>query len=309
MNEKMLLNKEIDFIGDIHGHADTLSNLLLGIGYKKVDGTYKHESRKMFFIGDYIDRGPKIRETLQIVKGMCDAGEAFALMGNHEYNAICFHTNGIDGKPLREHSEKNIKQHERTLDEFSAYPDEWKMYLTWFKSLPLYFENDYFRAVHACWDKKHIQQLINWDKNSKEDNDFLIKSSTKKIEENNVVEEVLKGKEVYLEGESFIDKDGKRREEGRIKWWKASAGLKARDFIFEYPGLAPNFKINFKNDAYPTDDKPVFFGHYWLKGNQPELMAKNVCCLDYSVAKHGMLCAYKWNGERVLDSDNFVWMR
>lgn len=65
-------------------------------------------------MGDFIDRGPKIRETLEIVKGMCDAGEAFTVMGNHEYNAICFDTMDKDGKPLRAHSEKtnsNINKH------------------------------------------------------------------------------------------------------------------------------------------------------------------------------------------------------
>lgn len=30
--------------------------------------------------------------------------------------------------------------------------------------------------------------------------------------------------------------------------------------------------------------KPVFFGHYWLRG-QLELLAKNIACLGYSVAK------------------------
>lgn len=46
----------------------------------------------MIFLGDFIDRGPKIRETLQIVRAMVDAGTALAVMGNHEYNAICFHS-------------------------------------------------------------------------------------------------------------------------------------------------------------------------------------------------------------------------
>lgn len=305
---KKEMNNNIDFVGDIHGHADALVKLLEGMDYKKQNGVYKHASRKLFFVGDYIDRGPKIRETLQIVKGMCDAGEAFAIMGNHEYNAICFHTNGLDGNPLRTHSDKNIKQHEHTLSEFKEYPKEWEMYLSWFKSLPLYFENDHFRVVHACWDKEHIHELIQFERNTMEDNNFLINSSTKETTEYKIVDEILKGKEVYLEGESFTDKDGHLREDGRIKWWKSSNNLKARDFIFEYPGLGKNFDIKSKNDQYPIDDKPVFFGHYWLKGNYPELMANNVCCLDYSVAKHGILCAYRWNGERSLNADGFVWV-
>ncbi|MDD4439343.1 MAG: metallophosphoesterase, partial [Tissierellia bacterium] len=71
----------IDFIGDIHGHADKLEALLIKLGYVKVNGTYSHPHRKVLFVGDYIDRGPKIRETLQIVKAMVDNDNAIALMG------------------------------------------------------------------------------------------------------------------------------------------------------------------------------------------------------------------------------------
>ena len=81
----------IDFIGDIHGHADKLLELLEKLGYTTNNGTYCHPTRKVLFVGDYIDRGPKIRETLEIVKSMVDSENAIALMGNHEYNALCFH--------------------------------------------------------------------------------------------------------------------------------------------------------------------------------------------------------------------------
>lgn len=81
----------IDIIGDIHGHADKLEELLTKLGYSKTNGIYSHLDRKVLFVGDYIDRGPKIRETLQIVRAMVDSGNAIALMGNHEYNALCFH--------------------------------------------------------------------------------------------------------------------------------------------------------------------------------------------------------------------------
>ena len=250
---------KIDFIGDIHGHADALRKLLSGLNYNNENGVYKHAERKAFFVGDFIDRGPKIRETLEIVKGMCDAGEAFTVMGNHEYNAICF-------------------------------------------------ENSNFRVVHACWDNKHIKQLKGFSLKNIEDKNFLLKSSKKKNVEFKIVEESLKGKEVNLKGEKFNDKDGNLRKRGRIKWWMSPTGLKARDFIFEFPGMGKNFEIKVKNEPYPSIDPPVFFGHYWLKGNIPLLMADNVCCLDYSVAKEGILCAYSWNGERKLKEENFKWV-
>lgn len=60
--------------------------------------------------------------------------------------------------------------------------------------------------------------------------------------------------------------------------------------------------------AYPTTAKPVFVGHYWLSDDQPEILADNVACLDYSVAKGGFLCAYRWQGEQKLKNDHFVWV-
>lgn len=81
----------IDFIGDIHGHADELEALLLKMNYTCKHSAYAHPDRKALFVEDYIDRGPKIKETLNIVRRMVDSGNAIALMGNHEYNALCFH--------------------------------------------------------------------------------------------------------------------------------------------------------------------------------------------------------------------------
>ena len=60
----------IDLIGDVHGYADELEELLTKLGYSKKDNYYSHPERKALFVGDYIDRGPKIRETLEIVKKM-----------------------------------------------------------------------------------------------------------------------------------------------------------------------------------------------------------------------------------------------
>ncbi|MEX2411746.1 MAG: metallophosphoesterase [Candidatus Paceibacterota bacterium] len=108
----------IDFIGDIHGHADRLEALLEKLGYSKRNGVYSHPERKALFVGDYIDRGPKIREALEIVKAMVDSDHAIALLGNHEYNALCFHFKVAEGGHLRAHLIKNIIQHHETLKQF-----------------------------------------------------------------------------------------------------------------------------------------------------------------------------------------------
>ena len=80
-----------DIIGDIHGHADQLKSLLKKLGYQSKDGSFVHETRKAVFVGDMINRGPKIRETLNLVRSMVERGAAFAILGNHEMYAILYY--------------------------------------------------------------------------------------------------------------------------------------------------------------------------------------------------------------------------
>jgi hypothetical protein len=86
-----------DLIGDIHGHADALRRLLTKLGYSEVDGAFRHGSRKVIFVGDFVDRGPDQREVLRIARNMCEAGTATAVLGNHEFNAIAWATPNDDG--------------------------------------------------------------------------------------------------------------------------------------------------------------------------------------------------------------------
>ena len=81
-----------DIIGDIHGHADELVELLQKLGYKESSQVFRHPSRQVIFCGDFIDRGPRIRDTIAIARNMCEANAAQAVMGNHELNALAFHT-------------------------------------------------------------------------------------------------------------------------------------------------------------------------------------------------------------------------
>ncbi|MDT0552122.1 metallophosphoesterase [Urechidicola vernalis] len=302
----------IDIIGDIHGHADKLEELLLKLHYKKREGVYSHHNRKVLFVGDYIDRGPKIRETLNIVKSMVKSENAIALMGNHEYNALCFHLHDIRGGQLRKHSIKNIVQHYETLKQFQNRQKEYEEYLDWFKTLPLYIETDSFKAVHACWDNNNIEYLKKTLVNDRLTDELIYQSVKEGTELNVAIEETLKGKELSMpNGLYFTDKDGTRRNEIRLKWWEDPSKMTYKSIsvlpienLPEQPIELSELKsLNF----YRDDDKKVFFGHYWLKG-EPSLYKDNICCLDYSVAKHGKLVAYQLNGEKFLDKKNLVYV-
>jgi hypothetical protein len=128
------------------------------------------------------------------------------------------------------------------------------------------------------------------------------------------VEVILKGKEGRLpEGTSFLDKDGHARTEIRTRWYLSPAGhtyrtyaLQADEIACDLP-LAPD--VVAAAAPYPATAKPVFFGHYWLAAERPERLADNVACLDYSVAKGGFLCGYRWGGEAMQANEKFVWAR
>lgn len=300
----------IDLIGDIHGHADELVQLLTKLGYVNDSvGGYVHAERKVLFVGDYIDRGPKIRETLNIVKQMVESGNAIALMGNHEYNALCFHRNKLNGGHLRKHYIKNIIQHFETLRQFQNKQTEYEAMIEWFYTLPLYYETAQFRAVHACWDGKHIEYLKSRLTEGRLTDYLLVESAKKDTALHDAIEVVLKGKEITLaDGCSFQDKDGTNRSEIRIKWWENPTGLKYSDVSVLKMDDMPDLPIRPDQvyEHYSENERPVFFGHYWLKDKVPTLYRDNICCLDYSVAKGGNLVAYSFDGELKLDARKLV---
>ncbi|WP_044206439.1 metallophosphoesterase [Flammeovirga sp. OC4] len=300
----------LDLIGDIHGHADELERLLQKLGYKKVSGVYGHPDRKVLFVGDYIDRGPKIRETLQIVKGMTEMGHAIALMGNHEYNAICFHLQNKEGGHLRKHWIKNIIQHYETLKQFQNRQKEYNEYIEWFLTLPLFYEDKNLRAVHACWNEKNITFLKGKLKQNRLTKSLIEEANTTNDALNNAIEQTLKGKELRLpDGLTFADKDGNLRKDIRYKWWEDPLKMTFETIsvhpVENLPSLPIKASILDDLSYYKAVERPVFFGHYWLK-NQPMLFKPNVCCLDYSVAKGGLLVAYRFDGKKELQQDNFV---
>ncbi len=103
-----------DIIGDVHGCCDELEQLLDQLGYHKQSSadfyvtalgedlpprdTYRHpDGRRAIFLGDLVDRGPRIIDTIDLVTNMIAAGQAFCVVGNH------------DDKLLRYLQGKNVK--------------------------------------------------------------------------------------------------------------------------------------------------------------------------------------------------------
>jgi len=298
-----------DLIGDIHGHADELELLLKKLNYtKNENGVYHHPTHQVIFAGDFIDRGPKIRKTLQIAKSMTDAGSALAVMGNHEFNALCYHTKNKQGAYLRLHNDKNRHQQQATEDAFREYPDEWKMYLDWMMDLPVWLDLGDLRIVHACWHPAHLSKVKTALQGNRLTPEFLQVSAVEGNWEYESIEILLKGIEKELpEGQFFLDKDGHRRTAMRIQWWQSPHNLTLKEYGIGAAFLDDPTPVEWTNNFYYSpNDVPVFIGHYWLKAKTQKLQSASVCCLDYSVAKGGKLVAYRWNkGERLNDM-NYV---
>lgn len=94
-----LSTKNIDVIGDIHGLYDEFLLLLDKLGYKLIDNVPHHpKGRKLLFLGDIVDRGPKSIEMLKLAYNAVNAGH-FMVIGNHERNLIQYWESLQEGVP------------------------------------------------------------------------------------------------------------------------------------------------------------------------------------------------------------------
>ncbi len=87
-------------VGDIHGRLDLLDELLARIGD---DRSSRPVTRPLsVFLGDYIDRGPSSRETIDRLIEHAEANELVFLKGNHEQIAIsCLRDRGLFERWMR----------------------------------------------------------------------------------------------------------------------------------------------------------------------------------------------------------------
>jgi protein phosphatase len=84
-NDKRELSGPFDVIGDVHGCAAELEELLAELGY--ADGVHP-AGRTAVFVGDLVDRGPDTPGVLRRVMGMASSGNALVVCGNHEQKLV-----------------------------------------------------------------------------------------------------------------------------------------------------------------------------------------------------------------------------
>lgn len=316
-----------DIIGDVHGCARTLKALLNKLGYQEENGLYFYPGRRLVFVGDIVDRGPRIRPTISLIKNLVEADLAYCVLGNHEFNAVAYTTclndaTGADKNAtieelryLRAHNSRNNRLIQETLIQYAPYPEEWRQVLEWFKTLPVLLELPGFRVVHACWDDESVTILreATGQKNPTLNHvlPFLVAGDRRVA---HALDRAIRGTSLrYPDGRYALGRDGLKRDFFRTKFWAINPHI-YQDVVFQ-PDPLPEFLVNraLSDDeksrllSYPADAPPVFFGHYWLQG-RPRVQRANLACLDYSAVKFGRLCAYRFDGESVLNADKFVWV-
>jgi protein phosphatase len=157
-----------DIIGDIHGCFDELYALLLKLGYqiKPVgNGAYRvipPQGCKVVFLGDLVDRGPKIVPVLKLAMTMVKAGLALCLPGNH------------DNKLLRKLNGRNVQiKHglPETLEQLGEESSEFLVEIREFlASLPSHYVLDNGKLILAHAGLKENLQGIE----SREAMDFAL---------------------------------------------------------------------------------------------------------------------------------------
>lgn len=306
-----------DVIGDVHGCAHTLVRLLEQMGYHNDDQGYFHPTRKTLFVGDIVDRGPRVREALHIVRDMCESGQAECVLGNHEFYAIAYFTLLNDGgnlRYLRPHTAHHDRLIAETLEQFEAHSQDWESMLTWFRTLPLFIEKPKLRVVHACWDAPLIADFHEQNHTAVVDDAFIRASENSEGFEAAVLGRLTRGTSMHLPpGVVIVGRDGVDRSLFRTRFWSQNPKTYA-DVVFQ-PDPLPDYLVNTPlSDSerarlvhYNPHEKPVFIGHYWLQGT-PKALRSNVACLDYSAVKYGKLVAYRFDGEQQLDDRKFCWV-
>jgi protein phosphatase len=115
-NNKRAEHGPFDVIGDVHGCADELEELLGLLGYELTEGVYAHpEGRRAVFVGDLVDRGPRVLDSVRIAQSMVERSSAFAVPGNHDQKLV---------RALKGRNVQITHGLDRSLAELDAQPEE-----------------------------------------------------------------------------------------------------------------------------------------------------------------------------------------
>nr|WP_321410316.1 metallophosphoesterase [uncultured Carboxylicivirga sp.] len=301
-----------DIIGDVHGHYTELQMLFKRMGYSKENGYWQHPERKAVFVGDFINRGSDSRKVIQTIRSMINNDSGYAILGNHEINAITYFTKRSDGRPIRTPGNSNRKLLDNFFIEYKNNYDDLQKDIKWLRTLPLFLDLGEIRIVHAYWNDKHIEKVSKMYENGRLRKKHLKDAVKKESTLYTPFLETIKGIEINLPKDLIIkDSNNITRTNFRVKWWIEPHGHTFDSLSYGNRFSLPKYTIPNElissYDIYPEDAPMVFVGHYCV-GRGVMIPQKNICCVDACVANGGRLAAYRYSGEKRMDKNRFVFV-
>lgn len=275
-----------DIIPDIHGDYDRLAATLKTLGWEEQPTGWRHpEGRRLAFLGDFIDGGSQNKAVLETAWQLIRSGQAVAVMGNHELNAIHYHRRDASGQWMREHDAKSNQQHASFLEEFPVASTAARNWTERFLDLPLWLDLGPVRIVHACWDDAAIATVSARRPDGRLKSEDLAEVALDESDFARAVNCLLKGpKHPLPQGAHFHDHSGHKRHKARVRWWAAGADPRWRDLVVSIPDLSqvPDLPADRGSGPrlYDPSAKPVVFGHYKLAPGS-SAGGRNALCLDY----------------------------
>ncbi|MFB9433905.1 metallophosphoesterase [Streptoalloteichus tenebrarius] len=88
--------RSLHVVGDVHGHRDRLVAALAVAGLTDEDGDWTGGAGRLWFLGDFTDRGPDGIGVIELVMRLSEqaaavGGEVGAVLGNHEFLLLGAH--------------------------------------------------------------------------------------------------------------------------------------------------------------------------------------------------------------------------
>lgn len=141
-------------IGDVHGHRTELVDALRAAGLVDEDATWSGGTARVWFLGDFFDRGPDGVSVVELVMSLCEqaeqtGGSVRALLGNHEILTLGMHRFGDTEVP----SDFGTRSFERSwrLNGGQAVDQEGlaERHLSWLTGLPVMARVDDYLLMHS----------------------------------------------------------------------------------------------------------------------------------------------------------------
>lgn len=140
------MNSKYIFVGDIHGNSQALKGIL--------SQTRNFEDHHIVFLGDYVNKGPSVREVIEILIELQHSGKATPIAGNHEKLLLSALDTGELAPLLKAGGATTIRSyvggnvgadvHEAFA---AAFP---KAHEDFLRKMPEFFETPQFIAQHAA---------------------------------------------------------------------------------------------------------------------------------------------------------------